>query len=155
MLSTLARDFGGEGVGDRRRAGAELVVFRGLDSRRSTVEDAGMPESTPDATSPATLPEREDPASNGAVSDRGVEVDRERAIARAIEVLARLGVMPTEAAHRLQRAWILDLAPDDFIPTVQGKRHYCGCGVGVFKSPRSHPLVFVCNGCGDVWRGTR
>lgn len=125
-----------------------------LDRCRRSVEDARMPVPVvPDPTSPATQIPAAPSATDASASDGSADVERERAIQQAIDALAGLGVLPAEVARRLQRAWIANLEPADVIVRIDGKRHYCSCGVGVFRKPRAQPLVFVCNGCGDVWKG--
>lgn len=41
----------------------------------------------------------------------------------------------------------------DVMPKVDGKAFRCDCGCNVFKNPKGEPHVYVCNACGDRYRG--
>lgn len=45
------------------------------------------------------------------------------------------------------------LIPKDVVPRINGQSFRCDCGCNVFRHPEGEPLVFVCNACGDRYRG--
>lgn len=67
--------------------------------------------------------------------------------------LNHLGILLMARRSKLQA--MAPLIPKDIMPKIDGKSFRCDCGGNVFRSPLGQPLVFVCNSCGERYKGAK